>query len=251
MTRSRGFVVLLCALAGIGADLVREPNPSSIDYNQAHTFRTTARLLCRQIHRDHAAGRSPDDCVMVGGTMEARVGAADEDVSWALDLSSLWCEGNHYAVPQSRFQLRSQESCSQVCDRDDEDRRCITEADLGREARSRPGAWRHVGEFRLVARPEERAPRCSDGQEHAEAWSVDVLSIDLLSRRAHGLDPIPDYTKSPGPLVVHVVCPDGVEIGRGDRFRALVAYGDRCLPWPADPGSPCLYRVEPIARPTP
>lgn len=243
----RPLLVVLLVASTAAADPTADVGQTWIDVNQATALQSSARLHCLRIHQDHRAGRSVDDCVMIdGGTMEARVADRPEE-NWPLHLAGVWCEGNRYLGGEHRFQIHGKHGCEQVCDLAEEVKTCITRADIGREARRRDRAWRHVGEFALVERPSERVSHCTPEQDHAEAWRVEVLGVDRLEPHRRGIDPLPDYTAFEQPISVHVICPDGVAIEPGRRFRALVAYGDKCLPWSSGHESPCLFQVDPEA----
>lgn len=241
------IVAMLFVAALASADTTNEPGPTWIDARQATALQSSAVLHCLRIHQDHRAGRSPDDCVMIDHrTMEARVAPPGAEESWPLHLASIWCEGNRYGSKENRFQIRGEQTCDQVCERSEEDRTCITKADIGRAARREPHAWKVVGEFRLVERPRKRVPRCAGDEEHAEAWRVVMLDL----RAAPGIERTPSIPfRDDRPILVQVVCPDGVEIQKGARFRALAANGDTCLPWYGEDFAPCLHRPEPVEAP--
>lgn len=247
MRRRHTLVGLALLLAPGAAPAQFRQEPSSIDHNQAWTIRSAATLFCLQIHQDHRAGRTPDDCVMIDSrTMEARVAPPGAEQSWTHHLAIVWCEGNRYTDAENRFQVRGEQSCEQLCDRSEEDRACITKADIGRAARREPTKWYNVGAFRLVELPKHRAPRCTEDEEHAEAWRVIVLEMDARpgARRAAPMPYSGDL-----PTTFHVVCPDGIELPEGARFRARATTGDACLPWSSPGGEPCLTGIEPIAEP--
>jgi hypothetical protein len=224
--------------------------PSSIDSNQGSSFRAAAMLFCRQIRLDHDAGRSADDCVMIEpNTMEVRIGPEGDPDSWVQYLNQLWCEGNRYTIPENRFQIRTVaggSSCSQTCERSQEDRACITKADIGRAARRGPLAWTSLGEFELLKRPRKRAPACTAGEEYAEQWRVRVLDLTPVPKRG----PVPSMPLREDRVAdVHVVCPDRVEMPEGGRFRAEAGTGDVCLPWQHDfVFGFCVHEPRPVER---
>ncbi len=213
-----------------------------VDHSQAGAIRSSASLHCRQIHLEYNAGRSQDDCLMIDPwTMELRIGPAGDPESWTQHLAAMWCEGNRYTGTENRFQFRTDSSCAQICERSEEDRSCITKADIGRAARA-ASAWTNIGTFRLVERPRERAPRCEGADEHAETWRVVMLNMDAAPR-VRVPESIPFYGDRE--ITVPVICADGVEIREGARFRALAGVSDVCEPW-REPSIPCLTAPEPI-----
>jgi hypothetical protein len=234
-------IVLL--LAPVGARAQFRLDAPFVDHSQAGAIRSAASLHCRQIHLEHGAGRSPDDCVMIDPrTMELRIGPAGDPESWAQHLEAMWCEGNRYVGTENRFQFRTESSCAEVCERSEEDRACVTKADIGRAARRKAHAWKNVGTFRLVERPRERAPRCEGDDEYAEAWRVVMLNMDAVP----GVR-MPDSIPFSGDreITVQVICADGVQIREGTRFRALAGESDVCEPW-REAFIPCLTAPEPI-----
>lgn len=71
-----------------------------------------------------------------------------------------------------------------------------------------------------------------------------VLSLTPTPGRRHPADVL----RSHEPTLFHVVCPDGLELAEGARFRARADRGDVCLPWSDPGGEPCLAGVEPAAE---
>jgi hypothetical protein len=164
-------------------------------------------------------------------TFRRRIG--DFDGGEALELASLWCEGNLYGpAPSHRFQLVDIDTnrCEQVCDLQPPDQNCVFPADIGRAARRKPEAFYDSMVVEIVSLPEERASRCDGDVEHAEAWKVAIVE-----HRSTGLGGQPTLRQ---PLekptaTLWVACPGPERPAAGALIETRVARGssESCWPW--------------------